>query len=137
MRNFPIVSSLSWLTVNSFAMAEVHGEGYEGTIMGPVAFLCPDDRPWSTSSDNVSPCGTSPGVTNRTIYPLCQGEVASSIADNAWNVAFYVAFDNDPDIQGDFTKQVVSNVTKIEPGHQCYKVLSIQSTVTGGTNATI
>jgi hypothetical protein len=31
----------------------------------------------------------------------------------------------------------VSNVTEILPGHQCYKIASIPSTVTAGTNATI
>lgn len=43
----------------------------------------------------------------------------------------------DPESQSDFTEQVVSNVTEIVPGHQCYKIASIPSTVTAGTNATI
>lgn len=51
---------------------EVHGQGAEGTEMGPVAFLWPADRPWSASSDNVAPCGSSSGVSNRTSFPLCR-----------------------------------------------------------------
>ncbi|KAI2471195.1 hypothetical protein F4781DRAFT_387652 [Annulohypoxylon bovei var. microspora] len=116
---------------------EVHGEGLEGTIMGPVAFLWPDDRPWSASADNSGPCGSSSGVSNRTIFPLTQGTVALSIADDAWNVNFSIAYDNTPTIQSQFSQQVVSEVTEIEPGHQCYKVASIPSSVTAGTNATI
>lgn len=60
------------LSLAGFAMAEVHGEGDEGTIMGPVAFLWPDDRSWDASYDNTSPCGSSAGVTNRTEFPLSQ-----------------------------------------------------------------
>ncbi|KAH8678305.1 hypothetical protein BX600DRAFT_148335 [Xylariales sp. PMI_506] len=116
---------------------EVHGEGDEGTIMGPVAFLWPENRNWSAAYDNIGPCGSRATVTNRTIYPLSQGEVALSIADDAWKVAFYIAFDNDPETQSDFTEQVVSNVTEIYPGHQCYKIASIPDTVQAGDNATI
>lgn len=116
---------------------EVHGQGAEGTEMGPVAFLWPADRPWSASSDNVAPCGSSSGVSNRTSFPLSQGSVALSIADDAWSVAFSIAYDNDPTDQSDFSQQVVSNVTAIEPGHQCYKVADIPDTVESGTNATI
>lgn len=43
----------------------------------------------------------------------------------------------DPTDQSDFSQQVVSNVTAIEPGHQCYKVANIPDTVESGTNATI
>ncbi|KAH6638580.1 hypothetical protein BKA67DRAFT_588877 [Truncatella angustata] len=136
-----LLAGLSWLAAAPLARAdddaEVHGEGDEGTIMGPVAFLWPDDRPWSATYDNIGPCGSSSGVSNRTIYPLTQGEVALSIADDAWNVAFYMAFDSDPETQSDFTEQVVSNITRIEAGHQCYKIASIPSSVTAGTNATI
>ncbi|KAI0842197.1 hypothetical protein F5Y06DRAFT_293022 [Hypoxylon sp. FL0890] len=116
---------------------EAHGQGLEGTIMGPVAFLWPDDRPWSASADNIAPCGSSSGVTNRTIFPLTQGTVALSIADDAWNVNFSIAYDNAPTTQSQFTQQVVSEVSEIEPGHQCYKIASIPNTVDAGTNATI
>lgn len=79
-----------------------------------------------------------------------------SIADEAWNVNFSIAYDNSqyqhishlsqttplkkfpaPTIQSQFSQQVVSEVTEIEPGHQCYKVGNVPSTVTAGSNATI
>ncbi|KAI1661528.1 hypothetical protein F4813DRAFT_386058 [Daldinia decipiens] len=116
---------------------EAHGEGLESSVMGPVAFLWPDDRPWSASTDNVGPCGSPSGVTNRTAFPLTQGTVALSIADDAWNVNFSIAYDNTPTIQSQFSQQVVSDVTEIEPGHQCYKIADIPNTVAAGTNATI
>ncbi|KAI1768332.1 hypothetical protein GGR53DRAFT_439423 [Hypoxylon sp. FL1150] len=116
---------------------DAHGEGYEGTIMGPVAFLWPDDRPWSASADNSGPCGSSSGVSNRTAFPLSQGSVSLSIADDAWNVNFSIAYNNAPTIQSQFVQQVVNEITEIEPGHQCYKIASIPSTVTAGANATI
>ncbi|KAI1382296.1 hypothetical protein F4677DRAFT_401556 [Hypoxylon crocopeplum] len=116
---------------------EAHGEGAEGTIMGPVAFLWPDDRPWSASTDNSGPCGSPSGVVNRTTFPLSQGTVSLSIADDAWNVNFSIAYDNSPTIQSQFAQQVVSEVSEIEPGHQCYKVATVPSTVAAGSNATI
>ncbi|KAI1143544.1 hypothetical protein F5Y05DRAFT_368956 [Hypoxylon sp. FL0543] len=116
---------------------EAHGEGLEGTVMGPVAFLWPENRPWSASADNIAPCGSSSGVTNRTNFPLTSGTVALSIADDAWNVNFSIAYDNAPTTQSQFTQQVVSEVNEIEPGHQCYKIASIPNTVNVGTNATI
>ncbi|KAI8960127.1 hypothetical protein F5Y11DRAFT_349797 [Daldinia sp. FL1419] len=119
------------------ADGEAHGEGLEGSVMGPVAFLWPDDRPWSASADNVGPCGSPSGVTNRTAFPLSQGTVALSIADDAWNVNFSIAYDNAPTIQSQFSQQVVSDVAEIEPGHQCYKIADVPNTVTAGTNATI
>ncbi|KAI1083134.1 hypothetical protein F5B20DRAFT_528701 [Whalleya microplaca] len=119
------------------AGTDVHGQNAEGTVMGPVAFLWPADRPWSASADNNAPCGSASGVSNRTIFPLSQGSVALSIADEAWNVAFSVAYTDNPTTQSQFTQQVVSNISEIEPGHQCYKIAQIPSTVTSGTNATI
>ena len=47
-----------------------HAAGAEGTVMGPVQFLWPADRPWSSDADNTAPCGSSSGVTNRTQFPL-------------------------------------------------------------------
>ncbi|KAI2629630.1 hypothetical protein GGR54DRAFT_585876 [Hypoxylon sp. NC1633] len=116
---------------------KAHGDGLEGTIMGPVAFLWPDSRPWSASADNSGPCGSPSGVVNRTDFPLSQGTVALSIADEAWNVNFSIAYDNAPTIQSQFSQQVVSEVSEIGPGHQCYKVSEPPSTVAAGTNATI
>ncbi|KAF2259200.1 hypothetical protein CC78DRAFT_572021 [Lojkania enalia] len=113
-----------------------HGEGAEGSEMGPVAFLWPADRNWSAAADNIAPCGSTDGVTNRSIFPLSQGSVALSIADEAWHVAFRIAFGNNPTTQNQFAEQVVNNITEIEPGHQCYKLNQLEG-VTAGTNATI
>ncbi|KAI1146432.1 hypothetical protein F4825DRAFT_195393 [Nemania diffusa] len=123
---------------SSFTTAEeeAHGEGVEGTVQGPVAFLWPDDRPWSAAADNVAPCGSSSGVSNRTAFPLSQGSVALTIADEAWNVAFSIAYENNPTVQSEFSQQVVS-VPVVESGHQCYKVAGIPDSVVAGSNATI
>ncbi|ORY55477.1 uncharacterized protein BCR38DRAFT_380210 [Pseudomassariella vexata] len=135
---FKPLAALSWLARNHFvAGANVHGSNAEGNVMGPVAFLWPSDRPWSASADNVAPCGSSDGVNNRTTFPLSQGSVALSIADDAWMVAFSIAYTDNPTSQDDFTQQVVNNVSEIEPGHQCYKVADIPDNVSAGTNATI
>ncbi|KAI0967907.1 hypothetical protein F4678DRAFT_482919 [Xylaria arbuscula] len=133
---------------------KAHGQDAEGTVQGPVAFLWPEDRPWSAGTDNIGPCGSPNGVTNRTSFPLDQGSVALIIADEAWNVAFSVAYDNskstefyenqtaayecstDPTVQTQFTEQVV-NVAVVESGHQCYKIDDIPDTVVAGSNATI
>lgn len=71
--------------------APTHGEGAEGTEMGPVAFLWPPDRNWTAAADNVGPCGSPAGPSNRTIFPLSQGSVALSIADDAYKIAFRLA----------------------------------------------
>ncbi len=64
---------------------EAHGEGLQGTEMGPVAFLWPADRPWSASADNSAPCGSSSGVSNRTEFPLCEsGEEIDYLKTNAF-----------------------------------------------------
>lgn len=93
MRFSTILSATASLAMAGVARA-AHGDGDEGTVMGPVAFLWPEDRAWSATADNIGPCGSSEGVTNRTSYPLSQGSVALSIADEAYKVAFYVAFTN-------------------------------------------
>lgn len=69
MRFTTTLATLTSLAMSARA-AEVHGAGAEGTVMGPVAFLWPDDRPWSASHDNTGPCGSADGVTNRTQFPL-------------------------------------------------------------------
>lgn len=43
----------------------------------------------------------------------------------------------DPTSESEFTEQIVNNVTEIEPGHQCYKIDDLPSTVSAGSNATI
>ncbi|KAF2969116.1 hypothetical protein GQX73_g4449 [Xylaria multiplex] len=115
---------------------KVHGQGAEGTVQGPVAFLWPADRPWSAATDNKGPCGSPDGASDRTIFPLSQGSVALTIADEAWNVAFSIAYENDPTLQSQFTQQVAS-VAAVESGHQCYKIDDISSNVVAGSNATI
>lgn len=74
--------------------AQIHGEGSEGTEMGPVAFMWPSDRIWDAAHDNTAPCGSAAGPSNRTIFPLQQGQIALSIADDAWFVAFRLAVGN-------------------------------------------
>ena len=71
---FSQLSYLAALAVSQLVAGddEVHGQGLEGTVMGPVAFLWPDDRPWSASADNIAPCGSSASVTNRTVFPLSE-----------------------------------------------------------------
>jgi hypothetical protein len=80
--------------VLSPSQAQTHGEGEEGTSMGPVALLWPADRAWDAKHDNVAPCGSSSGPGNRTAFPLSQGSVALTIADEAWHVAFRLAVSN-------------------------------------------
>ncbi|KAI0415243.1 hypothetical protein F5X98DRAFT_229930 [Xylaria grammica] len=124
---------------SSFAAGEddeVHGQGAEGTVQGPVAFLWPADRPWSAATDNTGPCGSPNGVTSRTEFPLSQGSVALTIADEAWNVGFSIAYADDPTVQSQFTQQV-AGVASVESGHQCYKIDDVPSTVAAGSNATI
>lgn len=62
--------------------------------MGPVAFMWPADRIWDAAHDNTAPCGSAVGPSNRTIFPLSQGSVALSIADDAYFVAFRLALGN-------------------------------------------
>ncbi|KAF2749822.1 hypothetical protein M011DRAFT_492844 [Sporormia fimetaria CBS 119925] len=104
--------------------------------MGPVAFMWPPDRPWADSHDNIRPCGSAAGVGERTVFPLTQGSVALSIADEAMHVAFRIAYGNNPTTQNAFADQVVNNITDIDPGHSCYKLNQLEG-ITAGTNATI
>jgi hypothetical protein len=82
------------LSVSHHAFAQSHGSGAEGTEMGPVAFMWPADRIWDASHDNSAPCGSAAGPSNRTLFPLQQGQVALTIADDAWFVAFRLAVGN-------------------------------------------
>ncbi|KAF2113145.1 hypothetical protein BDV96DRAFT_614028 [Lophiotrema nucula] len=132
--HFYIASAGTLLSV--LAHAQQHGEDAEGTKMGPVAFLWPSDRNWTAAADNIGPCGSPGGVMRRTTFPLSQGSVALSIADEAWNIAFRVAYANNPLQQAQFSDQVVSNISEIAPGHQCYKLDQFED-VSAGTNATI
>lgn len=64
-------STLAALSLAMGARA-AHGDGVEGTIMGPVAFLWPEDRSWGAAYDNSGPCGSRSSVTNRTEFPLSE-----------------------------------------------------------------
>lgn len=119
------------------AAAAAHGEGELGNTMGPVDFLWPSSRAWSADTDNIAPCGSPEGVTTRTNFPLTKGSVSLSIADEAYNVAFYVAVDDNPISINSFQSQVVSNIAEIESGHQCYLINNIPDTAVAGANATI
>lgn len=88
---FDIISLIASLPCLTMAQ---HGSGAEGTTMGPVAFMWPPDRPWDAQNDNTAPCGSANGPSNRTMFPLSQGSVALSIADDAWHVAFRLALSN-------------------------------------------
>lgn len=46
-------------------------------------------------------------------------------------------YSKDPTTQSEFTEQIVQNITEVEPGHQCYKIASLPSSASAGTNATI
>ncbi|SPO06366.1 related to WSC2 Glucoamylase III (alpha-1,4-glucan-glucosidase) [Cephalotrichum gorgonifer] len=137
MRFTALISSAS-LALSHVAMAadEVHGSSELGNSMGPVDFLWPSSREWSADADNTAPCGSNKGPGDRTIFPISQGLVSLSIADAAYNVAFYIAVDDDPDAASDFQTQVVQDIAELDPGHQCYRLRNTP-TVTAGTNATI
>lgn len=98
---------LSVLAVSAVLSNAQHGEGEEGSSMGPVAFLWPPDRVWDAQHDNTAPCGSSAGPSNRTIYPLSQGAVALSIADEAWHVAFRLAVSDSK--SASFTTKLIHN----------------------------
>jgi len=120
-------------------VAQAHGEDAQGTDMGPVGFLWPEDRPWEGSEDNKGPCGSNSAISNRTEFPIVGGSVALSIADDAWNVVFRIAYDDNPTSQSEFQPLITSDIPEIEAGHQCYRVPTngISNSIAEGTNATI
>ncbi|KAJ5693201.1 hypothetical protein N7462_002624 [Penicillium macrosclerotiorum] len=110
----------------------------EATDMGPAAFLWPPDRAWGAAQDNTAPCGSSAGVTNRTEFPLKNGEVSLVLQDESYNVNLAVSYSNDPKRNDDFTTIVSSsNFPDLEPGHECYSVPNPPSNITSGSNATL
>jgi hypothetical protein len=56
-----------------------HGEGAEGSIMGPVSFMWPPDRPWAADDDNIGPCGSDAEPGDRTAFPLGKVLTLSSL----------------------------------------------------------
>ncbi|KAL2108549.1 hypothetical protein VUR80DRAFT_3712 [Thermomyces stellatus] len=135
MRSRTILTTLA-LSAAAIAADAVHGQGELGNTMGSVGFLWPSSREWSADADKTAPCGSHEGPKERTKFPISQGSVSLSIADEAYDVAFYIAVDDDPDSASDFQAQVVQNVAQVEPGHQCYKLRNIPN-VSAGTDATI
>jgi|SRR5690242_4899612 len=124
-------SLLSILAVSAvLSKAQTHGEGEEGASMGPVAFLWPPDRIWDAAHDNTSPCGSAAGPSNRTIYPLSQGAVALSIADDAWHVAFRLAVSDSKFIHNRH-KSVTHTINQIPPPKQ---ILTTRSSTTSLTS---
>ncbi|KAJ5855978.1 uncharacterized protein N7529_009922 [Penicillium soppii] len=108
----------------------------EATDMGPAAFLWPPDRAWGAAQDNTAPCGSSAGVTNRTDFPLTNGQqrhVQSSYPTMNIN-----SNSPDPTSNTDFTTLVSStNFPDLDPGHECYAVPNPASNITSGSNATL
>lgn len=105
--------------------------------MGPAAFMWPADRPWSASADNTAPCGSHAAIGNRTDFPLgAAGKVSFTIADDTTQIDLRIAYGNNPTSQSDFSS-LLPTIQAFEPGHQCYSVPAVLSSVTAGTNATI
>ena len=89
---FNMVSTWYFVSSLLFGLGRAqHGQGAQGTVQGPVQFLWPEDRLWNATNDNTGPCGSPDGPKNRTKFPLTQGSVALTIADEAWNVSFSLA----------------------------------------------
>lgn len=106
----PGTSFFALVTLAQLGQA-AHGDGAEGTVMGPAAFLWPDDGPWSAAYDNIGPCGSNSSVSNRTEFPLgCKetlshqaltansapaiGSIELTIADEVYNLAIRIAYSN-------------------------------------------
>ncbi|KAE8356144.1 hypothetical protein BDV28DRAFT_145487 [Aspergillus coremiiformis] len=113
-----------------------HGEE-ETKEMGPVAFMWPPDRPWAAAFDNTAPCGSSSGVTNRTDFPMINGQLALVIQDESWNIQIAVSHKSNPNTNDDFETFIDgSSIKNIDPGHQCYPVPNQSIDVEEGRNAT-
>ncbi|KAI9769808.1 MAG: hypothetical protein M1840_003802 [Geoglossum simile] len=112
-----------------------HGEE-EKKKMGPVAFMWPPDREWNDDLDNTPPCGSRAPANNRTNFPLLNGAVALTIADDAWNVTLRISYVDEPTAERDFTT-LLTSVSDIDLGHQCYTLPSLPSNIEEGANATI
>lgn len=65
-----LTTSAALLHATLAAEAEEHASDEQGTVMGPVAFLWPDDRAWNADQDNVGPCGSATSPGERTEFPL-------------------------------------------------------------------
>lgn len=73
---------------------------------------------------------TSPLITVRTRYTL-------AVFNTPGSLFTLTPYRKEPTTQSEFSEQIVQNITEVEPGHQCYKIASLPSSATAGTNATI
>ncbi|OKL55912.1 hypothetical protein UA08_08819 [Talaromyces atroroseus] len=106
--------------------------------MGPAAFLWPTNRVFSAVNDNTAPCGSAAGVSNRTDFPMTNGEVALVLQDDSYNINLAISYNDNPTSNRDFTTLVSSSdFPELEPGHECYAVPNAPSSVSSGSNATL
>ncbi|KAL4981784.1 hypothetical protein BDW68DRAFT_171848, partial [Aspergillus falconensis] len=117
-------------------MTQSHGEE-AAKEMGPAAFLWPPDRTWGAAYDNIAPCGSASGVSNRTEFPLVNGQLALVIQDESWKVQIAISDKNNPTSNNDF-ETIVSEarINDIDPGHMCYPVPNPGVDTEEGMNAT-
>lgn len=110
----------------------------EAPDMGPAAFLWPPDREWLSFHDNVAPCGTSAGPTNRTEFPLTGGLVSLVQQDEAFAVQLAISYDDEPKSNDDFDVLIPSDRMKeVDPGHECLSIANPPADVAVGSNATL
>ncbi|KAK5459470.1 hypothetical protein LTS15_003598 [Exophiala xenobiotica] len=118
------------------ALAE-HGDDYAET-MGPVAFLWPPDREWGATKDNTASCGSAAGVSNRTQYPLLNGQVALVAQDESWSIQVAISHRNNPTSNEDFETVIAAiRIPELDEGHQCYPIPDPPVDVEAGANATL
>ncbi|KAL4993124.1 hypothetical protein BDV10DRAFT_33001 [Aspergillus recurvatus] len=124
------------IALSTVAMTQTHGEE-AAKEMGPAAFLWPPDRTWGAAYDNNAPCGSTSGVSNRTQFPLVNGQLALVIQDESWNVQIAISDKNNPTSNNDF-ETIVSGarISDIDPGHMCYPVPNPGVDTEEGMNAT-
>ncbi|KAJ9638477.1 hypothetical protein H2204_004247 [Knufia peltigerae] len=114
-----------------------HGEDYSKT-MGPVAFMWPPDRVWGAAQDNTAPCGSVAGVTNRTQFPLLNGQVALVAQDESWSVQVAISYSNNPTSNDDFQTIIAPmRIPELDEGHQCFPIVNPPADVETGSNATL
>ncbi|KAJ9494291.1 hypothetical protein H2202_010215 [Exophiala xenobiotica] len=130
-----------------------HGDDY-AEAMGPVAFLWPSDREWGAAKDNTAPCGSAAGVSNRTQYPLWNGQVALVAQDESWSIQVAISHRNsktkpgacgekvltmpDPTSNEDFETVIAAmRIPELDEGHQCYPIPDPPVDVEAGANATL
>ncbi|OQV02536.1 hypothetical protein CLAIMM_07722 [Cladophialophora immunda] len=134
-----VSSVLIWCCalVAEYALAQEHGEEYEKT-MGPVAFLWPPDREWGAAQDNTAPCGSAASVTNRTEFPLLNGQIALVAQDESWSIQVAISHKNDPTSNDDFEIVIAATrIPELNEGHQCYPLPNPSADIEALSNATL